>query len=75
MHGQDDSKQQRNVQAWNEVSNLPELVSYASSYVDSASSYVSNGAPSVEQKDFADFNQSKRRIEWNLKNFRGGQTR
>ena len=29
----------------------------------------------VEEPDRADFNVSKRRIEWKIKNFRGGQNR
>lgn len=31
--------------------------------------------PAPQDNDTADFNTSKRRIEWNVKNFRGGQNR
>lgn len=31
-------------------------------------------APS-EEPDRADFDQSKRRVDWHVRNFRGGQTR
>ena len=60
------------VNTWQDVTNLPALVSYASSYVESANSMISAKKPVVEDLDRADFNVSKRRVEWVVKNFRGG---
>ena len=54
------------------MTNLPSLVSYASSYMESANSMMTAKKPTPEELDRADFNVSKRRVEWTVKNFRGG---
>lgn len=63
------------VNAWQDVTNLPSLVSYAGSYVESANTMMAAKKPAIEEADRADFNVSKRRVEWVVKNFRGGQNR
>ena len=49
-------------------------MSYAGSCVEAGGSYMTS-APKSEDQDTADFNLAKRRIEWVIKNFRGGQNR
>lgn len=63
-----------NVQHWQDVSSIASIASYASSYVESANQYMTK-QPLPQDNDVADFNTSKRRIEWIVKNFRGGQNR
>ena len=48
---------------------MTSIASYASSYVESVSSMNKQAVP--EENDIADFNLSKRRISWHVKNFRG----
>ena len=62
------------ISSWQDVTGLQSAISYAQSYVDTAQQAM---APKkvVEEPDRADFNVSKRRIEWIIKNFRGGQNR
>ena len=64
-----------NYATWADVTNLPNLISYAGSYVDSAGQMITQSAAKPEDADSADFNTAKRRIEWKIKNFRGGQNR
>ena len=61
--------------SWQDVTNLPALVSYASSWGESTAAMMSAKKAVVEELDKADFNVSKRRVEWVVKNFRGGQNR
>ena len=60
------------VNNWQDVTNVPALMSYASSYVESANQMMSAKKPVTEELDRADFNVSKRRVEWVVRNFRGG---
>lgn len=59
------------VSQWADVTNIPSLVSYAGSFVEGASNFVGK-TPSAEEGDSADFDLSKRKVEWIIKNFRGG---
>jgi len=59
------------VQHWQDVKSISSIASYASSYVESANQYMTK-QPLPQENDVADFNTSKRRIEWIVKNFRGG---
>ena len=43
--------------------------------MESANSMMTAKKPVPEELDRADFNVSKRRVEWTVKNFRGGQNR
>jgi hypothetical protein len=40
-----------------------------------ASSYVETKPAQPEENDIADYNSSKHKVEWKVKNFRGQQTR
>ena len=48
---------------------MASLASYAGSYVNSMSDANKQAQP--EENDFADYDMSKRRVEWKVKNFRG----
>lgn len=50
------------------------MASYATSYMESANTYMTK-QPQPEDNDRADYDLSKRRIEWHVLNFRGGQSR
>ena len=75
VHSKQQNQQGATVNAWQDVTNLPSLVSYASSYMESANSMMTTKKPVPEELDRADFSVSKRRVEWTVKNFRGGQNR
>ena len=57
-----------NVQHWQDVNSVSAMASYASAFVE-------NQPQAAEENDTADYNSSKRRIDWYVKNFRGQQTR
>jgi len=61
--------QSQNVQHWQDINSLGSIASYASSFVESAQ--IINRQTQPEENDIADYNSSKRRIEWHVKNFRG----
>ena len=63
------------VTSWQDVTGIQSAINYAQSYVDSASQLVTTQKKPAEDPDRADFNTSKRRVEWTIKNFRGGQNR
>lgn len=56
------------MQSWQDVNSVSAMASYASAYVESKPAAPEDG-------DTADYNISKRRINWYVKNFRGQQTR
>lgn len=65
--------QSQNVQHWQDINSIGSIASYASSYVESVSNMNKQTTP--EENDIADYNLSKRRVEWSVKNFRGQQNR
>lgn len=65
VHQKQTNEKGSTVMDWQEVNGLQSAVQYASSYIDSTK-------PKEQDPDRADFNVSKRRIEWNIKNLRGG---
>ena len=62
------------MQSWQEVTGIQSAIVYAQGYFDSAQQLMGPKKP-IEDPDRADFNISKRRIEWTIKNFRGHQNR
>ena len=59
VHSKQQTQQGATVNAWQDVTNLPSLVSYASSYMESANSMMTAKKPVPEELDRADFNVSK----------------
>lgn len=52
------------------MTGIQSAISYASSYIE-----ASKKKSKLDEPDRADFNPSKRRIEWHIRNFRGEQER
>jgi hypothetical protein len=61
--------QSQSVQHWQDINSIGSIASYASSFVEQAQTI--NKASTPEENDLADYNLSKRRVEWTVKNFRG----
>lgn len=61
--------QSQNVQHWQDINSIGSIASYATSFVESAQTMNKSSTP--EENDIADYNSSKRRVEWIVKNFRG----